>query len=277
MTGAKFEKLVEIMATLRGPNGCPWDKEQTFNTLKPMMVEETYEVLEAIDNQDYEHLAEELGDVLLHIVFQAQMGKEESRFDIDTVIDGICTKLIRRHPHVFGGPEAASGGTAEDVLKNWEVIKAAEAAEKESKAGKTTNLAPSRKSLLDGIPSKLPALHEAHQISSRVARVGFDWPDVDGVFEKLQEEVRELREAISEKQQTDIEDEVGDLLFVLVNIARVLKVDSESALKRANRKFKIRFQHMESELVSSGKNLDETSLNEMENLWKIAKKETDSQ
>ncbi len=171
MTGAKFEKLVEIMATLRGPNGCPWDKEQTFSTLKPMMVEETYEVLEAIDNQDYEHLSEELGDVLLHIVFQAQMGKEESRFDIDTVIDGICSKLIRRHPHVFGGEK---GGTADDVLKNWEVIKAAEAAEK---AAMTPNVVPARKSLLDGIPGKLPALHEAHQISSRVARVGFDWPE----------------------------------------------------------------------------------------------------
>jgi len=271
MTGAKFEKLVEIMATLRGPNGCPWDKEQTFATLKPMMVEETYEVLEAIDNEDYEHLSEELGDVLLHIVFQAQMGKEASRFDIDSVLDGICTKLIRRHPHVFGEEK---GGTAEEVLKNWEVIKAAEAAEK---AAKSPDQAQARKSLLDGIPSKLPALHEAHQISSRVARVGFDWPHIDGIFEKLQEEVQELREAISDKQQSDIEDEVGDLLFVLVNIARVLKVDSESALKRANRKFKTRFQHMESELASAGKSLDETSLSEMEDRWKIAKKETDSQ
>jgi MazG family protein len=270
MTGEKFERLVEIMATLRGPNGCPWDKEQTFNTLKPMMVEEIYEVLEAIDNQDYDHLSEELGDVLLHIVFQAQMGREQSRFDIDTVIEGICTKLIRRHPHVFAGKY---GGTAEDVLKNWEVIKAAEAAEK---AAETPNAGPVRKSLLDGIPSKLPALHEAHQISSRVARVGFDWPNIEGVFEKLHEEVRELREAISEKKQADIEDEVGDLLFVLVNIARVLKVDSESALKRANRKFKARFQHMESELDRSGRKLDETPLNEMEHLWNIAKKETDS-
>ena len=271
MTGAKFEKLVEIMATLRGPNGCPWDKEQTFDTLKPMMVEETYEVLEAIDNKDYDHLSEELGDVLLHIVFQSQMGKEAARFDIDTVIDGICTKLIRRHPHVFAGE---AGGTADDVLKNWEVIKAAEAAEK---AAKSPSPAPARKSLLDGIPPKLPALHEAHQISSRVARVGFDWPNVEGVFEKLQEEVAELREAISEKQQADVEDEVGDLLFVLVNIARTLKVDSESALKRANRKFKTRFQHMESELASSGKSLDETPLDVMEDLWKIAKKETDPQ
>ena len=264
MTGAKFEKLVEIMATLRGPNGCPWDKEQDFNTLKPMMVEEIYEVLEAIDSQDFKHLTEELGDVLLHIVFQAQMGKELGKFDINAVIDGICEKLVRRHPHVFAGE---AGGSADDVLKNWEVIKAAEKAEKGT---------PARASILDGIPSKLPALHEAHQISSRVARVGFDWPNIDGVFEKLHEEIAELREAISEKQKSDVEDEVGDLLFVLVNIARTLKLDSESALKRANRKFKTRFQHMEAELVKSGRKLDETSLAEMEDLWKHAKTETDA-
>jgi MazG family protein len=231
-----------------------------------MMVEETYEVLEAIDNQDFAHLSEELGDVLLHIVFQAQMGKEASKFDIDTVIDGICDKLIRRHPHVFAGETA---GSADDVLRNWEVIKAAEAAEK-AKDG-----VPAKTSILDGIPSKLPALHEAHQISSRVARVGFDWPDVEGVFEKLSEEIRELREAISRKQQAEIEDEVGDLLFVVVNIARVMQLDSESALKRANRKFKTRFQHMEAQLRSSGKCLDETSFQDMENLWKHAKAETD--
>jgi len=266
MTGAKFEKLVEIMATLRGPNGCPWDKEQDFDTLKPMMVEEIYEVLEAIDNRDFAHLSEELGDVLLHIVFQAQMGKETSNFDIDSVIDGICDKLIRRHPHVFAGEEA---GSADDVLRNWEVIKAAEAAEK-AKSG-----VPARNSILDGIPSKLPALHEAHQISSRVARVGFDWPNVDGVFEKLEEEIRELREAIARKNPADIEDEVGDLLFVIVNIARVLQLDSESALKRANRKFKTRFQYMEAELAKAGKKLDETSFQDMETLWKHAKAETD--
>jgi len=272
MTGAKFEKLVEIMSTLRGPSGCPWDKEQTFDTLKPMMVEETYEVLEAIDNKDFEHLSEELGDVLLHVVFQAQMGKEAAKFDIDSVIDGICAKLIRRHPHVFAGETA---GSADDVLKNWDVIKAAEKEEKAQKVQKVRGGAPAKESILDGIPGKLPALHEAHQISSRVARVGFDWPGMDGVFKKLQEEVHELHEAIAGKQQDEIEDEVGDLLFVIVNIARKLKLDSESALKRANRKFKTRFQHMEARLASSGKSLDETSLEEMENLWDRAKQETD--
>jgi len=267
-TGAKFEKLVEIMSALRGPNGCPWDKEQTFASLKPMMVEETYEVLEAIDNEDFEHLSEELGDVLLHVVFQAQMGKEAAKFDIDSVIDGICAKLIRRHPHVFAGETA---GSADDVLRNWEVIKNAEKAEKAKTA---TPGEAKRESVLDGIPSKLPALHEAHQISSRAVRVGFDWPNIEGVFEKLQEEVGELQEAIAGRRQDEIEDEVGDLLFVVVNIARVLKVDSESALKRANRKFKSRFQLMEAEAADSGKQLNESSLNELEELWKRAKAKT---
>jgi len=224
MTGAKFEKLVEIMATLRGPQGCPWDKEQDFNTLKPMMIEEIYEVIEAIDNQDFENLSEELGDVLLHIVFHAQMARELSKFDMDTVLDGICNKLIRRHPHVFGGEE---GGTAEDVLRNWQAIKAAEAVEAAQKSPQKSgaNAGLESASVLDGIPGKLPALHEAHQISSRAARVGFDWPTIDGIFAKLQEELTELREAIAANRPADIEDEVGDMFFVMVNIARALKLD----------------------------------------------------
>ena len=269
MTGERFERLVEIMATLRGPNGCPWDKQQDFNTLKPMLVEEVYEVLEAIENNDYDGLSEELGDVLLHVVFQAHLGKEAGQFDINTVIQKISDKLVRRHPHVFGDESAS---TPEQVIKNWEAIKAQE------KAEKLKNRTPEQRSLLEGIPSKLPALHEAHQISSRAARVGFDWPDVEGVFSKLQEEVTELKEVISagggEPQRERLEDEVGDMLFTIVNIARYLKVDSESALKRANRKFKVRFQYMESELSKQGKNLEETSLEEMEALWQKAKSET---
>jgi len=268
MTGTKFEKLVEIMSALRAPNGCPWDKQQDHNTLKPMLVEETYEVLEAIDNKDSEGLREELGDLLLHIVFHAQLGKEAGNFNIDGVIDGICEKLIRRHPHVFGNDTAAS---PEEVVKNWEAIKAQE------KAEKLTGRTPEQRSRLEGIPSKLPALHEAHQISSRAVRVGFDWPDIGGVFDKLEEETRELREALStpeEQRQKRVEDEIGDLFFVVVNLARFLNVDSESALKRANRKFKVRFQHMEAQLANAGKNIDETSLEEMETLWKQAKIET---
>ena len=266
MTGHKFERLVEIMATLRGPNGCPWDKQQDFNSLKPMLVEEVYEVLEAIENQDFDGLAEELGDLLLHVVFHARLGQEAGVFDIDTVIEKISGKLVRRHPHVFG---AESASTPEEVIKNWEAIKAQE------KAEKLQNRTPAQRSLLEGIPSKLPAIHEAHQISSRAARVGFDWPDVEGIFEKLQEEVRELKEVISsgggDQKRERLEDEIGDMLFVIVNIARYLKIDSESALKRSNRKFKSRFQFMESELAKQGKTLEQTSLEEMEGLWQKAK------
>src|SRR5215471_8598570 len=258
MTGSKFEKLVKIMATLRGPDGCPWDKEQDRKTLKPMLVEETYEVLEAIDNNDSSGLAEELGDLLLHVVFQAQLGKEAGEFDIDRVLDEICDKLVRRHPHVFGNDTASS---AEEVVKNWEAIKATE------KAKKLKDRTPEQRSLLEGIPSKLPAIHEAHQISSRAARVGFEWPDIEGVFDKLEEETRELREAMTGSEstrQSRVEDEIGDILFVIVNLARFLKIDSESALKRANRKFKLRFQFMEAELAGAGKSLDGTSLDEMQ-------------
>jgi len=268
MTGAKFEKLVGIMARLRGPDGCPWDRQQDRNSLKPMLVEETYEVLEAIDNNDPDGLAEELGDLLLHVVFQAQLGKEDGAFDIDAVIDGICDKLVRRHPHVFG-TETAS--TPEEVIKNWEAIKAQE------KTRKLKDRTPEQRSLLEGIPTRLPALHEAHQISSKAARVGFEWPDIEGVFGKLKEETHELREAMTgpeNSRQSRVEDEIGDILFVIVNLARFLKIDSESALKRANRKFKTRFQYMETQLARSGRNLDGTSLDEMETLWKQAKVET---
>lgn len=265
MTGAKFEKLVEIMATLRGPDGCPWDKQQDRNTLKPMLVEETYEVLEAIDLKDTDGLTEELGDLLLHIVFQAHIGKEDGSFTIDTVLDRICEKLVRRHPHVFGTGTADS---PEEVIRNWEAIKA------EEKAEKLKNRTPEQRSLLEGIPTKLPAIHEAHQISSRAARVGFDWPGIEDVFDKLQEETRELREAMTgaeETRQSRLEDEIGDILFVIVNLARFLKIDSESALKRANRKFKSRFQHMEARLATAGRKIEETSLAEMESLWQEAK------
>jgi MazG family protein len=268
MTGAKFEKLVEIMTTLRGPNGCPWDKQQNRDTLKPMLVEETYEVLEAIDNRDPEGLVEELGDLLLHIVFHAQLGKESGEFDINRIVDGLCDKLIRRHPHVFGTDSASS---AEEVIKNWETIKA------EEKAKKLKDGTPAERSLLEGIPSKLPAIHEAHQISSRAARVGFEWPDIEGVFDKLEEETHELREAMTgpeDSRQARLEDEIGDILFVIVNLARFLSIDSESALKRSNRKFKARFQYMESQLAKVGKSLDGTSLTEMERLWQEAKDQT---
>jgi MazG family protein len=267
-SNARFDRLIEIMATLRGPNGCPWDKQQDFKSLKPMLVEEVYEVLEAIDNSDCDGLSEELGDLLLHVVFHAQLAKEAEQFDINTVIQKISDKLVRRHPHVFGDETAS---TPEEVIKNWETIKAQE------KAEKLQNRTPEQRSLLEGIPRKLPAIHEAHQISGRAARVGFDWPDIDGVFAKLQEEVRELQEVIGSGGQAPsdkLEDEIGDMLFCIVNIARFLKVDSESALKRANRKFKSRFQFMERELAKQGKSLEQSSLDEMQALWQKAKTET---
>jgi MazG family protein len=233
-----------------------------------MLVEEVYEVLEAIEDNDFDGLSEELGDLLLHVVFHAQLGKETQQFDINTVIEKLSEKLVRRHPHVFGDETASS---PEEVIKNWEAIKAQE------KAAKLKNRTPEQRSLLEGIPSKLPALHEAHQISSRAARVGFDWPDVEGVFEKLQEEVCELQEVIAqgndEGRRDRLEDEIGDMFFVIVNIARYLKIDSESALKRANRKFKSRFQYMENELAKQGKTIEEVTLAEMEALWQKAKSE----
>ena len=263
MTGAKFERLVDIMARLRGVDGCPWDREQDLESLKPMLIEEVYEVIDAVDNQDYEGLAEELGDLLLHVVFHAQLGREMNEFGIDDVIDGICDKLIRRHPHVFGNEQACD---ADEVVEKWEEIKAREKSEKSKDSGK---------SVLHGIPAKLPAFHEAHKISSRVARVGFDWPEIDRVFDKLAEEIQELREAIAmpsgNQARESLEDELGDTLFVMVNIARFLKIDSESALKRANRKFRARFQFIERELDGEGKTLEQSSLAEMEAIWQRAK------
>lgn len=263
MTGSKFEGLVGIMARLRGPDGCPWDKEQDFRSLKPMLVEEVYEVLEAIDAEDHCGLAEELGDLLLHVVFHARLGEELGEFGIDDVIDGISEKLVRRHPHVFGEEKAFS---ASDVVDNWEAIKTQE----------KTDGGGDPPTVLGGIPRKLPALHEAHKISSRVARVGFDWPKIEDVFEKLQEEIAELREAIvesgSQTRRDEIESELGDTFFVLVNIARVLDIDSESALKSANRKFRSRFEYVEQELLRRGKPNSEWTLEEMESLWQEAKR-----
>ena len=264
MTGPRFERLVGIMKELLGPEGCPWDREQDLKSLQPMLIEEVYEVVEAVDTGDYPGLAEELGDLLLHVVFHAELGREMGAFDIDTVIDGICDKLVRRHPHVFGDGAA---GDAEQVLATWEAIK------KQEKPDSRDGL-----SVLDGIPPRLPALHEAHKISSRVARQGFDWPDVAGVLRKLREETGELEEALEiddEAGRSDqAEAEIGDMLFVVVNIARHLGVDSESALKRANRKFRSRFRYVERALSMKGKALADSTLGEMESLWQDAKART---
>jgi MazG family protein len=285
-TGEKFEKAVSIMARLRAPGGCPWDREQTFDTIKRYTLEETYEVLEAIDSRDWQELPGELGDLLLQVLFYAEMAQEEGRFSIDDVLDALSNKLISRHPHVFGDVQA---GTAKQVLQNWEALKAEEKRKKKQmNEGQAPEGAAERETLLGGVSSKMPALQEAHKISSKAAQVGFDWPEIAGLFEKLTEETQELQSnlkelpaealrqghevRVPEPLRQRIEDEVGDLFFVLVNIARYLKVDAESALRRTNRKFRRRFGWLEEQLQNQGKHPGSATIEEMERLWQQAKK-----
>ena len=284
------------MERLRAPGGCPWDREQTFDSIKPYTLEETYEVLEAIDNRDWPELAGELGDLLLQVLFYAEMAKEQASFSIDDVLDRLSAKLIHRHPHVFGDAKA---DTAADVKRNWEAIKVEERkTEKQKKLPKNTDeSAPAleeKASILAGVSSAMPSLLEAHKLSSRAAQSGFDWPNVEGLFDKLKEETTELREqllefpapgpqpqgkgvagsgktAVPEALQLRLEEEVGDLFFVLVNIARYLSVDAESALRKTNRKFKRRFQWMEARLHEAGRSAGEASPDELESLWQKAK------
>jgi MazG family protein len=296
-TGERFERAVSIMARLRGPGGCPWDREQTFDSIKPYTLEETYEVFEAIDNRDWDELTGELGDLLLQVLFYAQMAKDQGTFSIDEVLDRLSNKLVDRHPHVFGDVKAE---TSSDVLRNWAALKAEEKKKRaEGVDGKRANPNPpsqGKESVLAGVSSSMPALLEAHKLSSRAAHVGFDWPNIDGLFEKLHEETKELQEhlqefpapgpqpqgrgvagsgrpQISEDLRQRLEGEVGDLFFVLVNIARYLSLDPESALKKTNRKFKHRFQFMEEQLQSSGRTPQQASLEELESLWQAAKKQ----
>jgi ATP diphosphatase len=286
ITGERFERAVSIMARLRSPGGCPWDREQTFDSIKPYTIEEAYEVLEAIDNRDWEELPAELGDLLLQVLFYSQMANEESKFSIDDVLDRLSDKLVGRHPHVFGDVKAE---TSSDVLRNWEAIKKQEKAQKQTGDSAGENPA----SLLDGVSAAMPGLLEAQKLGSRASKVGFDWPDVEGLFEKLQEEIQELQREL--KQSPDIkavakepaeptqsareslhnriEEEVGDLFFVLVNLARHLSVDPESALKKTNRKFRRRFQWMERQLWDAGKRPDQANREELELQWQRAKEE----
>jgi MazG family protein len=256
--GEKFNRLVDIMARLRAPDGCPWDREQTFDTIKPYTLEETYEVLDAIDARDWPGLADELGDFMLQAVFYAQMAREAGHFDIGDALDAVNEKLVRRHPHIFGD---ATARTAEDVKQRWDAIKAEEK--------KENGAAP--KLLLEGIPRSLPALAEASQISSRAARSGFDWDNAEQVLEKLEEELHELAEARRTASPEEIEGEIGDILFVLVNLARFVNVDPEQALRKSNAKFRRRFAHVERSLRERGKALADSSISEMEELWQQAK------
>ena len=268
-----FNELVELMDRLRSPGGCPWDREQTYATLAPMLLEEAYEAFDALEEARQgrpDDLREELGDLLFQITFFARVAKERGEFTINDVIDQVHAKMVRRHPHVFGDTKA---GDSTEVLRNWEAIKA----EEKRAAGKFSGEKEGT-SVLDGVSTKAPALMEAHQLSTKAARVGFDWQNVADIFDKLQEEVEELRAAIEthagsndEADHTRVREELGDLLFVITNIARHLKVEPEAALKLTNRKFRQRFSYIEEELRKAGTTFDESTLNELENLWQQAK------
>ena len=257
--GEKFQKLAEIMGRLRGLDGCPWDREQTFDSIKPYTLEETYEVLDAIDRRDWNGLAEELGDFMLQAVFYAQMAEEQGLFGIGDALDAINEKLVRRHPHVFGSESAETAG---DVKRIWGAVKAAEKKEQGNDAA----------TLLSGVPRALPALVEAQQIASRAAGVGFDWENAEQVIDKLHEELAEFHEARRNASAVELEDELGDMLFVLVNLARFVKVDPEQALRKTNAKFRERFGYIERKLAERGKKLEDSTIEEMEALWQEAKR-----
>ena len=257
-----FEKLIELMDVLRDPGGCPWDREQTRETLKPMLIEEAHEVLDALDSNDPDNLSEELGDLLFQILFHCKIADERREFNIHDVCRRVYNKMVRRHPHVFGDRQISD---SQELLRNWEELKAAEKAQ----AGRPVK---KDKSLLDGIPKSLPALYTTYQITSKAARVGFDWPDLEGIREKFLEEFEELLEALRESNDEQVKEEVGDLVFVGLNIARYLQIDPETALNRANLKFVDRFQAMERAFAENGRSLKDASLEEMEDVWQSQKK-----
>ena len=252
-----LDELLKIMSALRGEKGCPWDREQTMESLKPFIVEETYEVLEAIDEKDPEDVKEELGDLLFQIVFQCQIAKEKGDFDMADVIEKIGGKMIARHPHVFGD---ADYKTSAEVLVHWEAQKKREGKQRES--------------LLEGVPRTLPSLLRAHRLQDRAARVGFDWDKVGDVMKKLDEEIGEFKEAMEKNNEDAIEEELGDVLFMLVNISRFIGVNPEDALRKTISKFISRFRYIEMAAADSGKTLSDMTLAEMDALWDEAKKKT---
>lgn len=261
MEKRSFEELVALMARLRGPDGCPWDREQDARSLRSYLLEEAYEVLDAIEADDPQALQDELGDLLLQVIFHAQLAREHGRFSIDDVLTRLHDKLVRRHPHVFGTTKVEN---AEQVVTKWEALKAAERkAHTEAPHGDN--------SVLSGVSRSLPASLEAYQLTRRAAQVGFDWERLEDVLAKLDEEVGELRAAVAAKSHDRLEDEVGDLLFVAVNVARTLGIDPEVALRRTNRKFVERFRRIEQELSKQGKRIEDATLEEMDTLWERSK------
>lgn len=263
--GERFERLVEIMRVLRAPDGCPWDREQTHASLRPYVLEETYEVLEAIDSGSPAHLCEELGDFLFEAVFLAQISEEAGDFSIGDALDAIADKLVRRHPHVFDRKSGDSPLTSGQVIEKWETLKARERAMAGSPAAKKTTLS--------GVPKTLPALLRAYEVSSRAAAVGFDWVKPEDVLDKIDEEVDELREEVKSGagSQARAEEEMGDLLFAIANLSRKLGIEPEAALRRATDKFTRRFEAMEDAFAERGKRLNESTLQEMEAEWQSVK------
>jgi tetrapyrrole methylase family protein / MazG family protein len=271
--GEWFERLVAVQARLRAPNGCPWDREQTHQTLRTYLVEEAYEVLEALDSKDDAKFAEEMGDLLLQIVFHSQIAQEEGRFSVSDVVREIHDKMIRRHPHVFGEIRAKDSA---EVLRNWEQIKAHERRLKNETGKPAVNRAAAEPSLLDGVSRGLPATLEGFQLTRKAARIGFDWEDASGVIEKLAEETEELKKALKSEDAKRIEEELGDLLFAAINLSRFLKTDPEIALKKANAKFSRRFHAMERAARATGREFKELPRDEMEALWDETKKSESS-
>jgi tetrapyrrole methylase family protein / MazG family protein len=267
--GEWFEKLAAVQARLRAPDGCPWDREQTHASLRTYLIEEAYEVLEALESGDDGKFAEEMGDLLLQIVFHSQIAKEEGRFTVSDVIREVHDKMVRRHPHVFGEKRAKDSA---EVLKNWEQIKKEERIAAGKKAGEESKEEKKPASLLDGVSKALPAALEGLHLTRRAARIGFDWENVEGVFDKLSEESGELREVVNAKDAGRTEEEMGDLLFAAVNLARFLHVDPEIALKKANAKFSARFRQMEKLAGERGKALADVPREEMEGFWEEVKK-----
>ncbi len=253
---SEFDKLLYIMEQLRGPDGCPWDKKQDFYSLKPYIIEEAYEVVEALEEKNMDSLKEELGDLLLQVVFQAQIGKENDIFDIDDIIRAISNKLIRRHPHVFGEKKL---DTSQEVKKMWEEIKSQERNNK------------SKGSLLDNISKVQPALNQAYEVQLKAAEVGFDWDNIEDVIKKIDEEILELKEVLNEKKLDKIEDELGDLLFAVVNLSRFKKINPEIALLRTINKFKNRFKYIEEMVEKEDENINEVSLEKLDSYWDQAK------
>ena len=256
--GEAFQKLVDVMRRLRGPDGCPWDRQQSIHSLRGFVLEETYEVLDAIDNDDHEALRGEIGDLLFEGVFLAQIESDEGRFDIVESLNAITEKLIRRHPHVFGTAQGVD--TAGKVVEQWEQIKARE----QKDAGR-------RRALLSGVPKAMPALLRAHEIGTRVAAVGFDWSRSEDVVDKIEEEVHELRGALTHETRERAEEEMGDLLFSIASLARKLGIEPESALRKANEKFTARFEALEHRFEQRGRSVHDATLDEMEEVWAAVK------